>query len=378
MKNIVNLSQRIVDRNIDTIVKKYGLVTKDTIISMAGGFALNCPTNSYLLQKYKFADYQIPPCTSDTGIAAGVGIAAFYAGLQNAPVIKFDSAYYGHTATFDEPVLEKYKGYIESVDNVSLDDIVQDIMNDGVIVWVNGNAEIGPRALGNRSLIGDPRYMQTKDILNTVKKRQWWRPVAPVVLDEYGTEWFDDYVCSPNMLLNFVVKPQYLDKVPAILHFDNTARVQSVSADSNPALHDLLTAFCNKTGVPILCNTSLNDAGEPIINNLDQAIAFALHKGIKCVYCNSKIRIKVKTDGDLYGKGFDYRAEQFFAQSDTANVDAIVKEQNPYNLSIKELTYFFDDPHLFSGCDIRKKEDAQLVKEQTAQYLEKNPDALQR
>ena len=378
MKNIVNLSQRIVERNIDNIIKKYNLAPDKTIIAMAGGFALNCPTNSYLLQKYKFKDYQIPPCTSDTGIAVGTGIAGFYNGMKDKPVIEFDSAYYGQPTGFDEQVLEKYKNYIDSVDDVTLQNVVQDIIDEAVIVWVNGNSEIGPRALGNRSLIGDPRYIQTKDILNTIKKRQWWRPVAPVVLDEYGTEWFDDYFYSPNMLLNFVVKSQYRDKVPAILHFDNTARVQSVSSDSNSMLHELLMAFYKETGVPILCNTSLNDAGEPIINTLDQAIAFALHKGIKYVYCNGKKRIQLKTDTDVYGKAFDYRDEYFFAPKNNVDIESIVKKQNPFNLSIKELTYFFDNPNLFSKCDITKKEDAQFVKEQTAQYLKNNPDALQR
>lgn len=379
MKNVANLSQRILDRNIERIIKQYELVAEETIISMAGGFALNCPTNSYVLQKYKFANYQIPPCTSDTGIAAGIGLSAFYVDLGTSDLkIDFSSAYYGQTVEMDTAILNKYQSYIDAVDAVNSKDIVEDIIKDSVIVWVNGNSEIGPRALGNRSLIGDPRTTKTKDLLNNIKKRQWWRPVAPVVLDEKAKDWLEDYTYSPNMLLNFVVKPEQLDKVPAILHFDNTARVQSVSRDSNIELHDVLSEFYNVTGVPVLCNTSLNDAGEPIINNLEQAVIFALHKNIKHIYINGKYRITLKNNTDLQGQPFGYRDEIFFMPDKGANTAKIIEEQNPYGLSIKELTYFMDNPNIFAKYDIRKQEDALFIKNATAEYLENNPDALQR
>lgn len=379
MKNIVNISQRIIDRNIECIVRKYGLNTEKTTISIAGGFALNCPTNSYLLQKYKFADYQIPPCTSDTGIAAGVGISAFYVGLQDREInIDFSSAYYGSSVKMDKEVLDKYWAYVNAVDTVDAAVIVEDIIKESVVVWVNGNAEIGPRALGNRSLIGDPRTIKTKELLNSIKKRQWWRPVAPIVLDEKAQNWFEEYIYSPNMLLNLVLRPVQRDKVPAILHFDNTARIQSVSKNSNPELHCLLSEFDKKTGVPMLCNTSLNDAGEPIINNLEQAIEFALHKGLKYIYVEGSYRITLKTDTDLNGKSFCYRDELAFAPAENTDVATVIKEQNPYNLSLKELTYFIDNPNLFAKYDIKKQEDALFIKKATAEYLENNPDALQR
>ena len=306
-------------------------------------------------------------------------MSAFYVDLGTADLkIDFSSAYYGQTVEMDTAILNKYESYIDAVDAVNSKDIVEDIIKDSVIVWVNGNSEIGPRALGNRSLIGDPRTTKTKDLLNNIKKRQWWRPVAPVVLDEKAKDWLEDYTYSPNMLLNFVVKPEQLDKVPAILHFDNTARVQSVSRDSNIELHDVLSEFYNITGVPVLCNTSLNDAGEPIINNLEQAVIFALHKNIKHIYINGKYRITLKNNTDLQGQPFGYRDEIFFMPYKGANTAKIIEEQNPYGLSIKELTYFIDNPNIFAKYDIRKQEDALFIKNATAEYLENNPDALQR
>lgn len=377
MKIITLISKQIVSRVIEKIANEYDLNLEETILALAGGFSLNCPTNSYILNKYHFKNYQIPPCTSDTGIAAGIGLARFYVKLKNIPIF-FNTPYYGNTLIYNQNIFNKYKKYIKKIDYVSSRDIAQDIIDKKIIVWVNGNAEIGPRALGNRSLLADPRSIKVKNKLNQIKKRQWWRPVAPIILDEFGNDYFENYKYSPNMLLNFKIKKNKKVLVPAIIHHDDTARVQSVSKESNSILYDLLTEFYNKTGIPILCNTSLNDSGEPIINTLEEAIQFALHKGLRYIYCNGKIRIILKGSKKYLNQPFSLRNEPFFHTPKGINAGKLIKKYNPFNLSYEELTYYFDNPNLFLGISLSKKKDVEIIKYKTKAYLISNPDGLKR
>lgn len=379
MKIVNRISERIITRNIEGLINKYNLTPEKTILALAGGFALNCPTNSFLLEKYKFRDYQIPPCTSDTGIAAGVGIAAFYVALQGKDYkIHFDSAYYGQIVSLDDDTIDKYKEKICAIESVTPSDIAKDIIEKHLIIWVNGPAEIGPRALGNRSLLADPRTLDAKDKLNLIKKRQWWRPVAPIVMDDHGKEYFFKYRFSPNMLLNFVIKDNKKAQIPAVAHFDDTARVQSVSAENNPKLYEVMEAFYKLTGVPVLCNTSLNDAGEPIINTIGEAIEFALHKGIDAVYCNAGTRILLKNDTLKGEQSFSSRNKQFFYCPPHVNEDAVVAQKNPLGLNVKELTYYMDNPNIFGMLDLTNKTDVAFICKKTKEYLDKNPTALQR
>ena len=222
----------------------------------------------------------------------GVGIAAFFGILQSGKTkLSIDKAYYGMECGKIENINEKYNKYIKIIKKVTYKEIVEDIIKNKIIIWINGNAEIGPRALGNRSLLGDPRYLETKNLLNIIKKRQWWRPVAPIVIDEEGNNYFKNYRYSPYMLLNLKIKEDKKELVPAIIHLDNTARIQSLKRKDNPNLYKLMQEFYNETNIPILCNTSLNDAGEPIINNIEEAIEFALHKGIQSIYVNGQYKI---------------------------------------------------------------------------------------
>src|SRR5262244_924594 len=150
-----------------------------------------------------------------------------------------------------------------------------------VFAWVQGRSEFGPRALGNRSILADPRHAEMKDKLNKrVKHRQAFRPFAPVVLAERATEIFEGDEESPFMLLVKRVRPEWKDKIPAIVHVDGTARVQTVRRDQNERLYGLLEAFDAITGVPVLLNTSLNVKGEPIVETPADALACFLGTGI--------------------------------------------------------------------------------------------------
>ena len=378
MKIISKLSERMVFKQIDNILKKYDMIPEKTIIAIAGGFALNCPTNSAILKKYNFKGYQIPPCASDTGIALGVGLAAFYPLLSTKQCfVDLNSAYYGQYHGGINGIDQKLKRYIESIEEVNLNNIAEDLVNN-VIVWVNGNSEIGPRALGNRSLLGDPRFQEVKDKLNNIKKRQWWRPVAPLILDEYGDEYFIDYCYSPYMLLNLNVKENKRDEVVAILHHDNTARIQSVSSNSNNILYNLMQEFYKITNMPLLCNTSLNDAGEPIINNINEAIEFALQKGLTAIYVDGRYKVNLKLVSEKLNKGFNMRELSFHSPDMNLDIEKFVNDSNPYNLTLEELTYYYDNPNYFKTKKLTNKNDIEYIKQKTNEYLLKYPNGLKR
>jgi carbamoyltransferase len=168
---------------------------------------------------------------------------------------------------------------------VRSDDICRDtaklLAEQRVIGWFQGGSEFGPRALGNRSLLADPRKAEMKDILNSrVKHRQPFRPFAPIVLAERAKEIFGGEEDSPFMLIAKPVRREWRDKIPAIVHVDGTARVQTVSQDTNPVLYRLLKEFEALTGVPVLINTSFNVKGEPIVETPRDAMICFLTTGI--------------------------------------------------------------------------------------------------
>lgn len=375
IKVINELSYTIVKRNIDYLTKKYNICTKNSVLALSGGFALNCPTNTRLLLEYDFKRFQIPPCTSDTGIALGIGLAGFKDVLSKCE-FDWSTPYLGNKVSDLENVLKNFDTQIVAIKEVNLKEIVDDIISDGIIIWINDRAEIGPRALGNRSILGDPRSIKVKDELNKIKKREWWRPVAPVVMDEYGEKYFMNYRYSPDMLLNFQMKCSEIDNVLAIVHLDNTARVQSVSVDSNEVLYNLLKEFQSRTKVPILCNTSLNDCGEPIINTLEEAIEFALRKNMKSLYLNGKYKIILNENEEYWNTQFSIR--KYF---ENKKIHEKVKDinsdvYNPHKLNIKELTYYYDNPDIMMGLDIKNKEDSNIIREKTKSYLSISKYAL--
>jgi carbamoyltransferase len=156
------------------------------------------------------------------------------------------------------------------------------LLADGRIVgWFQGRAEIGPRALGARSILADPRRAETKDIVNArVKRRESFRPFAPSVLDEHGADFFESYAPNPFMLLVQPVRPERRAQIPAVIHVDGTARLQSVTATEHPLYHRLISRFAAHTGVPVILNTSFNLRGEPIVHRPAEAVGDFLNSEI--------------------------------------------------------------------------------------------------
>ncbi|HZM75038.1 MAG TPA: carbamoyltransferase C-terminal domain-containing protein [Candidatus Limnocylindrales bacterium] len=288
MKCVQQACDLIAIRNVELLCSMGSVRPQDAYLSMSGGFALNCPTNTMLLDRFKFRGLLTPPCANDSGQALGLGLLGFYGmGAFDDAALSVASAYYGMPLRDTDATLREFAPWIEGVSDFEPGQFVADI-SGAVVAWVDGPAEVGPRALGHRSLLGDPRCTKVKDLLNCYKQRQWWRPVAPIVLAEYTRDWFQQDRLSPFMLEAVQVRPQVRDKVPAIVHLDGSARHQTLTASADPLLYKAIDAFRAETGVPILCNTSLNDKGEPIANSAAEALTFCISKGIHIAYIEGR------------------------------------------------------------------------------------------
>jgi carbamoyltransferase len=294
MKVVQQCCELIMIRNIESLSAENDVRTQDCYLSLSGGFALNCPTNTLLVDRFGFRGLLTPPCANDSGQALGLGLMGLYgAGVFDTADVCVDSAYYGSELADTETALAEFAPWVLTVTGFSPAQFVEDV-TEGAVAWVDGPAEMGPRALGHRSILGDPRDAKVKDLLNEIKGRQWWRPVAPLILIDYAGEWFDEVRPSPFMLETTQVRKEVRDLVPAILHLDGSARHQTLSHQENPLLYQAVDAFRAATGIPILCNTSLNDKGEPIVNTVAEALTFCVRKGIQIAYIAGR-RVSLRT-----------------------------------------------------------------------------------
>jgi len=233
---------------------------------IGGGCGLNCDWNSKWKQSGLFSDIFVAPVANDSGSAIGTAIDAQFHYTGN-PKIKWD-VYSGlgfdSSCSFDVAQYDIY-------DN---NEIIADMLaNDLILAWVNGKYEIGPRALGNRSILAAPFKDSTKIRLNEIKQREQFRPIAPVCLEEDAAKWFGCDQHSPYMLYTYIAKT---DALAAVTHVNKTARLQSVSYKTNKNLYNLLIAFKERTGYGVLCNTSLNFNGRGFINKIDDLSLYVI------------------------------------------------------------------------------------------------------
>jgi carbamoyltransferase len=255
-------------------------------LCMAGGVALNCVANGRIAREAGFENIWVQPAAGDDGVAIGCAYYGHLAVQKQPRTYVMDHAYTGVAYTDERVSADTGKAMVRvQATSRRSDDICADaakLLAEGhVIGWFQGRSEFGPRALGNRSILADPRTTQMKEKLNKqVKHRQAFRPFAPVVLAERAQEIFEDHRDSPFMLLAEAVRPEWRDRIPAVVHVDGTARVQTIREDQNPVLYRLLKAFDTLTGVPVLLNTSFNVKGEPIVETPADAINCFLATGI--------------------------------------------------------------------------------------------------
>ncbi|MGA5691431.1 carbamoyltransferase C-terminal domain-containing protein [Cytobacillus pseudoceanisediminis] len=337
MKVIQDMSIQIMEQNINSIIKDYDIDPTQTYLALSGGYALNCPTNSYLVEKYNFKGFIAPPAVSDCGLSLGMGLYAFYKQMGSNINFNLDHPYFGEEDLHLSENDEIYRDFIKGISDINFEQVVQDI-EESPIVWFNGAAEIGPRALGNRSIIADPRTLQMKDKLNEIKKREWWRPVAPIILEEDLHEWFENSYESPFMLHTFKIKEDKVKLIPAVAHLDSSARVQTINKTNNSLLYNLISYYKEKTGIPIICNTSLNDKGEPIINKISEAFNFALRKNIQIMYINGK-RVELHNH-DQFRINHPHKRDKSWFISSMKEIEELEEVVNPFNLSLEVLQYY--------------------------------------
>ncbi len=246
-------------------------------VCFAGGSALNCSANGRLLRESAFRDLFIPPSPHDGGTAVGCALYGMIEILGTPSEFRWRNDFLGPQP--DEAALEAAVRaaagdlVVERPDDL-LGEVVDILDRGGVIALHHGRSESGPRALGNRSIIADARHPGMQDYINfQVKGREWFRPLAPIVLAEAAPRIFD--IDRPARFMQFAadVRPEYREELPAITHVDGTARLQSVEPENTPLLHALLTRFEAKTGCPVLLNTSLNGKGDPLCETPEHSIA---------------------------------------------------------------------------------------------------------
>jgi carbamoyltransferase len=255
-------------------------------LAMAGGVALNSVMNARLLAETPFEHIFIQPAASDAGNALGAALYVWHHALRRPRKWRMDHAFLGpepDPASFRR-VLEARKLPFREV-GAPEQEAAKLLADSKIVGWFQGRAEVGPRALGARSILADPRSAEMKDVVNAqVKHREGFRPFAPSVLDEEGSDYFDGYYPNPFMLLVLPIKRAKREVIPAVTHVDGTGRLQSVMADSNPAFHRLIGAFRDLTGVPVVLNTSYNLRGEPIVNTPEEALADYLNTGMDALF----------------------------------------------------------------------------------------------
>lgn len=260
-------------------------------LCISGGVALNSVANYKILRSGLFDDVFINPAASDTGIPMGAAMTAAYM-IKKFPRPKDRlGPYLGpkYTRKSYQDAVIKYSGF-DVIDENALDKAVELLAANLIVGSHSGRSEVGPRALGNRSILMSPLKAENKDILNQrVKHRESFRPFAPVTLDEYVSDYFlMDRPC-PYMLFVPQVKKEKQHIIPAVTHVDGSGRLQSINYTENPILAEIVKKFGEKTGVPVILNTSFNDNGEPIVESPDDAIRCFLNTNIDALLLDGSI-----------------------------------------------------------------------------------------
>jgi carbamoyltransferase len=246
--------------------------TGDTVLTMAGGTALNCVANSRIWRETPFEEVWVQPASGDSGTALGAALhLAQEAGDLGAPQ---PTAALGRSWSGEELAQWLSTAQVPFTTPDDLAGEVADILaGNGVIAWFDGRSEFGPRALGRRSLLANPIHPDNLERLNDVKGREQFRPVAPMVLEERAAEIFGGGpLPSPYMLFVHDVAPEWRERIPTVTHVDGTARIQTVTDEDNAGIAALLRAFDERTGVPVVVNTSLNTAGRPMVDDPRDAL----------------------------------------------------------------------------------------------------------
>ena len=280
--------QAATDAAVMALVRRVKRKVPSDNLCLAGGVALNCVTNEVVKRSGEFSNIFIPSAPHDAGTAIGAALAVHCAKQKRPPQRGYSTPYLGPSFKRRDILAAVKSAGLKAKQSKSPARDAADMIADGKIVaWFQGRMEFGPRALGNRSLLADPRRPEMRHILNQkVKHREDFRPFAPSVLAEHADEWFEIGAHTTShefMLFACPVKADRRDRIPAVVHQDGSARIQLVSRKLNPRYHELISHFFERTGVPLVVNTSFNDS-EPIVCTPTDAIVTIRKSGIDALF----------------------------------------------------------------------------------------------
>lgn len=285
-EDVAAAAQKLLEDRVVELVRNAIEKTKEPKICLSGGVALNMKMNQKIREMSEVEEVFVFPNPGDSGLAVGAALLVCKRLMEREGKIfhneRMQHTYYG-TGYKDEEVVKAFTEYRIDYQKIkNPEKTAAELIAEGkVIGWFQGRLEFGPRALGNRSVLADPRDEKIKDKINKyLKKRDWFMPFAPSILSEAKDEYFEDAVEAPFMIMGFNVKKNKLKEIPAVIHVDGTARPQTVVKKVNPSYWQVIKEFEKKTGVPIVLNTSFNRHGQPMVRSPEDA---ALHVVWGCI-----------------------------------------------------------------------------------------------
>ncbi len=291
--NLAYAAQKVFEEIYNNLIKKTQIYSKSKNLVVAGGSALNCVANGKIIKNSEYKKIFIPSVPDDSGAGLGAALYVNYCINKERKRINFFNNYLGPYYKNDKILkeLKKFKLKYEYVTNI-YDDAANSIIQGKIIAWFQGNLEFGDRALGNRSILADPRNKNIKDKINkTIKYRETFRPFAPAILEEKVSEFFESSQTSYYMEKALIIKKGKRKLIPSVTHVDGTGRLQTINKKLNKKFYELVSRFYKKTGIPIVLNTSFNVQGEPLVTSVHDAIKNFYLSGLDELYIgNYKIK----------------------------------------------------------------------------------------
>jgi len=289
------------------LIRKAVDISGNKNVVISGGYGLNCVANYWYLDQLKDEgiNLYVEPVSNDAGTAIGAALLAHHR-INEDDIVKskindlYTGVEYMYTQNEIENICKKYE--VTSISEASYEDIIKLITEKNIVALFQGRSEAGPRALGNRSILYDPRDPDGKDHVNRIKRREYFRPFAGSILQEHVHEWFDlrGMEDSPFMMYAVNCKEGIEEKIPAIIHVDGTCRIQTVTQEQNLHYYNLINTFYEETGCPIIFNTSFNLGGEPLVETLDDAVRTLDNSLIEYLYLPEyKLLIYVENEKNI-------------------------------------------------------------------------------
>jgi len=305
-KDVASSIQAVTEDFIITLASYAKEITGLDSLCMSGGVALNCKANGELIVKEDiFKNIWVQPASGDSGTAVGAAYIGWYHYLENQREVLnnslIDQVYLGPSFKDEEieTLLRKYSiTYSYQNKDVLCDTVSTYLENKMIIGWFQGRMEFGPRALGNRSILANPLYEDMKRHVNmSIKKREGFRPFAPIVLKEKANDWFAN--CKQSKYMLFTFKSDKYSQIPSCIHEDSTARVQTLEKEDNPLLHQLISSFDEKTQCPVLINTSFNVRGEPIVATPKDALKCFFQTDMDVLVLGNHVILKTENTSNI-------------------------------------------------------------------------------